>query len=107
MLKKADTNYYELRYGPTEGNSYKVRFGHSSPRFAQSVWLEYSKEGFDRVKWQKVKVGGWTLENSVIVKKTVRNTYFSTIIYGGGYAGIQQQPSTIFRKSKGIHNYYI
>jgi hypothetical protein len=95
MLKEAGRNYYIL----------KRRYGNSSPRFAQSVWLDYSKEGFGPEKWQALKRNGWILEDSVIVQKSVPNTYFSTVVFGGGYSGIQQHPSESCGITEG--NFYL
>lgn len=75
-----------------------------SPKFAQSVWLEYTEDGYDRAKFQKIKRNGWILKNTIVVQKTVPATYFSVIIYGGGYAGIQQLDNRFCGQSKGINN---
>ena len=99
MIEEAGKNYFRLR------SSYGFRdsLQSASPRFAQSVWLHYTKEGFGPEKWQAIKKNGWILEDSVIVQKSVPNTYFSTIIYGGGYAGIQQHPSESCGITEGNH----
>ena len=62
-------------------------------QIAQSVWLHFRKDGFDYYKFQEVKRNGWTLRNTIVVQKSVPSTFFAAIVYGGGYAGIQQLDS--------------
>ena len=57
------------------------------------MWLHYSRDGqVEYNKFQALKKNGWTLRNTIVVQKTVPNTFFAVIVFGGGYAGIQQLP---------------
>jgi len=97
MLKEASENYYRL----------KTRYGNSSPRWAESVHFDFSKDGYGPNKWSQVYKNGWILEDSIIVHKSVMNTYFCTVGYGGGYAGIQQHPSESCGKTEGFCGIFI
>ena len=94
MLKDASDSYYKLK-------SMSDRSGSSGGKWAESVHLDFSKDGFDRIKWLKVYKKGWTLENTIIVQKSVKTTFFETVGYGGGYAGIQQHPSSSCHMTEG------
>ena len=48
-----------------------------------------------------MKKNGWMIENTIIVHKSVRTTFFETIGFGGGYAGLQQHESSTCGKNKG------
>ena len=94
MLKQAIEDYFELKSLSDRGGS--------EARWAESVHLDFSRDGFDRRKWKKVSKNGWMLENTIVVHKSVQNTFFMTVGYGqGGYAGIQQQPSWKCGKKEG------
>ena len=93
MLKQASEEYLNLKLLSDRGQT--------EARWAESVHLDFSRDGFDRRKWKKVSKNGWTLENTIVVQKSVQNTFFMTVGYGaGGYAGIQQ-PSRICGKKEG------
>ena len=93
MLKQASEDYFKLKFLSDRGDE---------ARWAESVHLDFSRDGFDRRKWKKVSKNGWTLENTIVVHKSVQNTFFMTVGYGqGGYAGIQQQPSRKCGKKEG------
>ena len=93
-LKQASEDYFKLKLLSDRSST-------SPGRWAESVHLDFSKDGFDRWKWSEVSKNGWMLENTIIVHKSVRTTFFETVGYGGGYAGIQQQPSHICGMSEG------
>ena len=78
-----------------------------SPKFAQSVWMKYTKDGYDYWMFQNIKRNGWALKNTIIVQKSVPNTFFATIVYGGGYAGIQQLDNKRCNQETGNVDAYI
>ena len=94
MLKQASEDYINLKLLSERSNK-------EPGRWAESVHLNFFRDGFDRWKWSQVSKNGWMLENTIIVHKSVRPTFFETVGYGGGYAGIQQQPSHICGMSEG------
>ena len=94
MLKDASESYYRLKY-PSD------RSASGGGRWAESVHLDFSKDGFGSKKWNEVYKNGWKLENTIIVQKSVMTTFFETVGYGGGYAGIQQHPSSSCRMTDG------
>ena len=77
---------YEKSFGSGKGRM----IANHSPKFAQSVHLKYKKLGYDFERFQKIKKNGWTLKNTIVVLESVPATFFATIVYGGGYAGVQQ-----------------
>ena len=93
-LRKAMENYYKPKL-------ITDRIGSCGGRWAESVHLDFSKDGFYRSKWNQVKKNGWMIENTVIVHKSVRTTFFQTIGFHGGYAGIQQHEQDTCGTSEG------
>ena len=94
MFKYASDDYYSLKIRSKRSNF-------MPGRWAESVHLYFTRDGFDRSKWSAISKNGWMLENTIVVHKSVKRTFFETVGYGGGYAGIQQLPSRSCGMSKG------
>ena len=92
--------YDMMIYKPKSPGSRSYRFN-PSHKFAMSTTLRYEKEGHDKSNFQKIKREGWILRNTIVVRKTVPSTYFAVIVFGGGYAGLQQWPNFMCNQTKG------
>ena len=63
------------------------------PNIATSVRLSFSTNEMSNQILNRMKRNWWSIEQTIIVHKTVPSTYFGVIQIPGIYAGLQQLPN--------------